>query len=81
MRNLLDNAIRHGRQGGEVRLSVAQGASRDGRPGIVIAVSDDGPGIARTHPPADGTLLPGGQGALSAARAGRGWGSPSSSTS
>ncbi len=51
MRNLLDNAIRHGRQGGEVRLSVAQGASRDGRPGIVIAVSDDGPGIPREHIP------------------------------
>ncbi len=51
IRNLLDNAIRHGRPGGEVRLSVAQGASRDGRPGIVIAVSDDGPGIPREHIP------------------------------
>ena len=51
IRNLLDNAIRHGRPGGEVRLAVAPAAGRDGRPGVSIAVSDDGPGIAREHLP------------------------------
>ncbi|MBR0652432.1 PAS domain-containing protein [Roseomonas terrae] len=51
MRNLLDNAIRHGRSGGEVRLTVAAAPGRDGRGGIGIAVSDDGPGIPREHIP------------------------------
>ncbi len=46
MRNLLENAVRHGRDGGTVRLSVA-GAEG----GAVLAVSDDGPGIAREHLP------------------------------
>ncbi|MEO3471177.1 ATP-binding protein [Roseomonas sp. CAU 1739] len=51
IRNLLDNAIRHGRQGGEVRLSVSHAAGRDGRHGITIAVADDGPGVPREHIP------------------------------
>jgi two-component system phosphate regulon sensor histidine kinase PhoR len=51
IRNLLDNAIRHGRQGGEVRLAVAPAPGRDGRAGVTIAVSDDGPGIPREHIP------------------------------
>ncbi len=51
VRNLLDNAIRHGRQGGDVRLSVTMAAGRDGRPGVAIAVTDDGPGIPRDHIP------------------------------
>lgn len=40
--NLLDNAIRHGRQGGKVDV----GAFTDGAD-VCVAVSDDGPGIAR----------------------------------
>jgi len=51
LRNLLDNAIRHGREGGEVRLSVTPQAGADGRPGLTIAVADDGPGIAKEHLP------------------------------
>jgi two-component system phosphate regulon sensor histidine kinase PhoR len=51
MRNLLDNAIRHGRPGGEVRLAVSPDAGRDGRAGISIVVADDGPGIPREHIP------------------------------
>ena len=51
VRNLLDNAIRYGRQGGEVRLAVSQAPGRDGRHGVLLAVTDDGPGIAREHIP------------------------------
>jgi two-component system phosphate regulon sensor histidine kinase PhoR len=56
LRNLLENAIRHGREGGTVRLSVATLPARadarfPARPGVVLAVADDGPGIAREHIP------------------------------
>ena len=60
VRNLLENAARYGREGGTIRLSVARAApgSADARaarwparPGVVLAVSDDGPGIARHHLP------------------------------
>ena len=46
LRNLLENAVRHGREGGTVRLLVAAAEG-----GAVLAVSDDGPGIAREHLP------------------------------
>jgi two-component system phosphate regulon sensor histidine kinase PhoR len=51
VRNLLDNAIRHGRQGGEVRLAVAAAPGRDGRAGVLLSVADDGPGVPREHIP------------------------------
>jgi two-component system phosphate regulon sensor histidine kinase PhoR len=51
IRNLLDNAIRHGREGGTIRLAVAPGTAPDGRPGLVLSVADDGHGIAREHLP------------------------------
>lgn len=51
IRNLLDNAIRHGRERGTIRLAVTRGAAPDGRSGIVISVTDDGPGIPRDHIP------------------------------
>jgi len=38
--NLVDNAIKHGREGGRVTVEVMQG---DGR--AVVSVADDGPGI------------------------------------
>ena len=50
VRNLLENAVRHGREGGRVRLSVA-GAEAGGRPGVSLTVADDGPGIPREHIP------------------------------
>jgi two-component system phosphate regulon sensor histidine kinase PhoR len=54
LRNLLENAVRYGRPGGTIRLGVAPAAS-DGRwpsrPGVVLTVADDGPGIAREHIP------------------------------
>ncbi|MGG5821323.1 ATP-binding protein [Falsiroseomonas sp. HW251] len=54
LRNLLENAVRHGKEGGTVRLSVAPAAPDPrlpARPGAMLAVSDDGPGIARHHLP------------------------------
>ncbi|MGG5810800.1 ATP-binding protein [Falsiroseomonas sp. CW058] len=54
VRNLLENAVRYGRDGGTVRLSVARaepGGRWPSRPGVVLAVADDGPGIARHHLP------------------------------
>ncbi len=44
--NLLDNAIRHGREEGNIRMT---GKSEDGA--ILLAVEDDGPGIPREHLP------------------------------
>jgi two-component system phosphate regulon sensor histidine kinase PhoR len=50
IRNLVENAIRHGREGGEVTVSAGPD-QQGGRAGIVLAVADDGPGIAREHIP------------------------------
>lgn len=64
--NLLDNAVKYGRVGGEVRLSAAVSAPQGGpptsgvpaggghfpaRPGVVLSVADQGAGIARAHLP------------------------------
>jgi two-component system, OmpR family, phosphate regulon sensor histidine kinase PhoR len=56
LQNLLDNALRHGRQaGGTVRLSAQLagpgGAGWPHRPGVALSVADDGPGISREHIP------------------------------
>jgi two-component system phosphate regulon sensor histidine kinase PhoR len=51
--NLLDNAIKYGKRGGQIRLTAGPAAS-DSRfepAGIIIAVADDGAGIAREHLP------------------------------
>jgi two-component system phosphate regulon sensor histidine kinase PhoR len=54
LQNLLDNAVKYGRADGTVRLS-AQPAPASGkwpaRPGVVLAVADQGAGIAREHLP------------------------------
>jgi two-component system phosphate regulon sensor histidine kinase PhoR len=52
--NLLDNAVKYGREGGTVRLSSGPAAASmrwPARPGAVLAVADDGPGIPRAHLP------------------------------
>jgi two-component system phosphate regulon sensor histidine kinase PhoR len=54
IRNLLENAVRYGPEGGTVRLTVARaapGGPWPARPGVVLAVADEGPGIARHHIP------------------------------
>ena len=52
--NLVDNAMKYGREGGTVGVSLQrppQGSKFPQRPGVVLAVRDDGPGIARAHVP------------------------------
>ena len=51
--NLLENALKYGRAGGVVRVSLdLAGAGKwPARPGLVFSVCDDGPGIARQHLP------------------------------
>jgi len=54
LQNLLDNALRHGRHGGTIRLSAQPAAPGRGWPqrsGLVLSVADDGPGIPREHIP------------------------------
>ena len=53
LRNLMENAVRYGREGGRVVLSVRTLAVAEGAlpPGVLLRVADDGPGIAREHIP------------------------------
>ncbi len=53
LQNLLDNAVKYGRDGGVVTLAVnrANGGQWPARPGVVVAVTDQGAGIAREHLP------------------------------
>ena len=44
--NLVDNAMKYGREGGTVSVSLQPAAN-----GVVLSVRDDGPGIARIHLP------------------------------
>ncbi|MFN7001146.1 MAG: ATP-binding protein, partial [Elioraea tepidiphila] len=50
--NLLDNAVKYGREGGRIGVRLASTPASGARPaGITLAVSDDGPGIPREHIP------------------------------
>jgi two-component system, OmpR family, phosphate regulon sensor histidine kinase PhoR len=53
VQNLLDNAVKYGRDGGTVRIEVgvAAGAQWPARPGVVVSVADQGAGIPRAHLP------------------------------
>ncbi len=55
LRNLLENAARYGREGGTIRLAVAPadpgGTRWPARPGVMLSVADEGPGIPRQHIP------------------------------
>jgi len=50
--NLLDNAMKYGKRGGEIKLSASAAPdSRFAPGGVVISVADDGAGIPREHIP------------------------------
>ena len=52
--NLLDNAVKYGGEGKLVRLELVpapDGTRWPGRPGLVLSVADQGPGIPREHLP------------------------------
>jgi two-component system phosphate regulon sensor histidine kinase PhoR len=52
--NLLDNALKYGRPDGTIHQTAAPAAAGHGwpdRPGVVVEVTDDGPGIPRAHLP------------------------------
>ena len=49
--NLIENAVKYGRDGGRITLSLAEEQGDDGRQGFRISVIDDGPGIAAEHLP------------------------------
>ena len=54
LQNLLENAVKYGREAGTIRLAVQAappGKPWPARPGIAISVADDGQGIARAHIP------------------------------
>ncbi len=54
LQNLVDNAVKYGREGGVVTVSagrVMPGGRWPGRRGVTLSVSDDGQGIARAHIP------------------------------
>lgn len=54
LHNLLENAMKYGREGGIVRVAAAiapPGGRWPGRPGVTLAVIDDGQGIAAEHLP------------------------------
>jgi two-component system phosphate regulon sensor histidine kinase PhoR len=53
LNNLLDNALKYGREGGCITVAVdaVSGPPWPGRPGVVLTVGDDGAGIPRAHIP------------------------------
>jgi two-component system phosphate regulon sensor histidine kinase PhoR len=54
LQNLIDNALKYGRDGGHVQVGLAQapsGGRWPARPGVLMTVGDDGPGIAKQHVP------------------------------
>lgn len=51
--NLLDNAVKYGREGSTITIAAepAEGGRWPARAGVLLRVSDEGPGIARQHVP------------------------------
>jgi two-component system phosphate regulon sensor histidine kinase PhoR len=54
LQNLLDNALKYGRDGGTIHVRLQRAVPGERwplRPGIIVSVADEGPGIPRTHLP------------------------------
>lgn len=53
IRNLLGNAVNHGREGGQITVTLrsAPGQAPGFRSGAILSIADDGPGIAKHHLP------------------------------
>jgi len=51
LQNLIDNAIKYGRENSQVTVAIARHARTSGRPAVAITVSDQGEGIAPEHIP------------------------------
>ena len=54
LRNLIENALRHGKPAGLVRIAASRvtgGARLPNRPGVLLSITDDGPGIPKEHIP------------------------------
>ncbi|MFM8616355.1 MAG: histidine kinase dimerization/phospho-acceptor domain-containing protein, partial [Alphaproteobacteria bacterium] len=53
IRNVLENAINHGRDGGVITVTLKPAVAEDGtaRTGALLSIADDGPGIAKHHIP------------------------------
>lgn len=49
--NLIENAVKYGRDGGRITLTLGEEVGDDGRPGFLASVSDNGPGISAEHLP------------------------------
>lgn len=49
--NLVENAVKYGRDGGHITLGLTNETADDGRQGFLVSVIDDGPGIAAEHLP------------------------------
>jgi len=50
LQNLIDNAVKYGREGGSIQVS-ARPAAWAGQQGVLLAVQDEGQGIPRAHIP------------------------------
>ena len=53
IRNLLGNAVNHGREGGQITVTLrsAPGEAPGFRSGAILSIADNGPGIAKHHLP------------------------------
>jgi two-component system, OmpR family, phosphate regulon sensor histidine kinase PhoR len=49
--NLVENAVKYGKEGGRVRIDARDATTADGRPAVAILVADDGTGIEAKHLP------------------------------
>jgi two-component system, OmpR family, sensor histidine kinase SenX3 len=74
LRNLVENALRHGGSGGWVAVGAEASPGRGGEPGVALFVEDRGPGLAAAEVPRIYEPFYRGGGALAAGVAGSGLG-------